>query len=278
MCFRMLLVCGASAMLFPGVTCGGAARLVLRTSSEVSGDAILLASLLPENAEQYVRTIANRISLGASPLAGSARILLRESVSNAISSAGLPVESFEIPESMSVSRRSEGISRERILVAIESSRAAKVWPQLAGLQSSDIEVGSMSAVSRSDVPLAVTEIIYDRPIHCFRFRIQPKTVPATIAFYATARVALLPETAQVQGQVKEKAVADSAEVDAGLPILVEPGQIARLHLHSRDFDTVVNCRPMKRGHLGELIRVRLAGSGKVVEAHVVAPGSLDEIL
>jgi hypothetical protein len=253
----------------------GPPRLALRTSVEAPGDAILLSSLLPASAENSMRALAARVSLGASPQTGSTRILSRDAVTAALNNCGLHASSFEIPESITVSRPGHLVSREAVYSAILQAPASKSFPQISELRPADLNFDASMRTPSKDTPFMVRKTSYDPFIACLRFQIQPKTVPASLPFYVTAHVRFAPDTSFSSSPATTASASPTLPPSAS-PTLVEPGQLAHLHLHSSHFDTVLNVRPLQRGHLGELIRVRLPGSGKTVQAHVVGLGSLDE--
>jgi Chaperone for flagella basal body P-ring formation len=271
-----LLLLGAFSFQLP--VQAGTLRLALLASAETQTDVILLANLLPASADLDLRAAAAKVSLGAAPRIGSVRTISGQSIAAALAQAGLVPNSFVIPEAISVSRPSHLVSRAEIFEAIQSSPVLKSTPQLSGVSENDLQFGGNIRVPAKGTHLSVTKVSYDPFIASVRFQIQPRTIPATLPFYVIVRV---PAGSSVSARkAAESSVSGDSRtaVAKALPSLVEPGQMAQLRLHSRDFEIVLKVRPLQRGSLGELIRVRLPGSGKTLQAHVVGPGVLDEML
>lgn len=274
---RLIVFLLFSALALQSVLEAGALRTALRTSAETQTDVILLANLLPQNAGAAIRTVAAKVSLGTSPRTGAVRILYRDAIAAAIAGAGFQADSFEIPDTITVSRSGHFFSREEIFEAIQSSSLTQSFPQLAALRPADLHFDASIRVPATETTLSIAKISYDPLISIFRLQIQPRSSPPSLPFYATA-VAKAPRNAAAHSSPASTAGSFRPTANSTLVALVEPSQLARLHLHSRDFDTVLSVRPLQRGHLDELIRVRLPGSGKTLRAHVVGPGMLDELL
>jgi flagella basal body P-ring formation protein FlgA len=68
---------------------------------------------------------------------------------------------------------------------------------------------------------------------------------------------------------------NASALSAKSVVLVDPRQLARLHLHSANSTMLLLVRPLQTGHINETIRVRLVASGRTLQAKVIAANSLD---
>jgi hypothetical protein len=272
---NLLLLLIATTFAQQAVQAGGL-RVALLASAEVQSDTILLANLLPQNVERSLRSQAEKVPLGAAPQSGAIRVLSREAVNDAIVHADLPQERFVIPESIRVHRSERLLSAEEVHAAVQSALSSSPIARLGVLQPEDLAFDSTIRIPQGQVSLLVTQIVYDEFIGRVRFRVQPKTVPAILPFYVTARV---PFSSAEVSAVNRVLLASAGNLSgtrlAQSPVLVEPGHMARLRLHSQNFDGVFQVRPLERGRMGDTICVRLPSSGKTLRARVVSAGNLD---
>jgi len=270
----------------------GTLRVALLANVVVDGDAILLANLLPPDAPQRVRAAAEQVSLGTTPQIGSERQIPRAAVAATIASANLPVSQFIIPVDITVRRESRPISSREIFSAIQLALANNLdgadLPNLAQLRLADLHHDAAIPAPLGYSGLEVTQIAFDPAIDRVRFRLLPKAAGRSLPFFVTAS---LPATypgsfSPVAARVPVGSASSPALLHAtsALPApslaapLVTTNQPARLHLHSADMDMLLEVRPLQRGYLDQIIRVRLAATGRTMQARVVAPGYLDATL
>jgi hypothetical protein len=255
-------VCGSPA---------GSLRTALLAEVEVQGDTIVLADLCPSDAPRAIRAEAESVALGSAPRGGSIRRLSRGNVATAIRNAGLPISSFSVPEVITVHRAGRLVTREDAFAAIQAALAKNHDAQLPQFRLDDLTLDSAVAVPAGASDLEVTQISFDEALGRARFRLWPHSAPGTLPFFVTAH---LPEsTSRAAGATTVAKARDSFTTVE--PVLVDPRQYARLHLHSQNSDMLLAVKPLQRGHLGETIRVRLTGSGKTLQARVIASGYLD---
>jgi hypothetical protein len=260
----------------------GPLRIALLSTAAVQNDTILLANLLPLHASQSIRTAAQEISLGSAPQFGSERQFASATVADAIATAGLSPGQFDIPPTITVRRENQFISSREILAAIQSALPSAEAPNLANLQPADLLLDAAVPVPPGYAGLEVTQMAFDSALDRMRFRVLPKAPGRVLPFYVTAR---LPETFSGFGSVRSpvrqiSAASDQVHASQGAPAapLVIAGHPARLHLHSANMDMLLAVNPLQRGYLDQVIRVRLSGSGKTMQARVVAAGYLDATL
>lgn len=264
----------------PGFAAGGA-RITLASSAEVQGDSIVLANLLANDVSRRFRAEAQQIALGAAPQPGSARVLTRGAIASAIATAGLPVDDFKIPEAVNIRRGNPAISRDKILAAIQSALARN---SIAGINVADLHDLSFDAslaLPSGDPGLEVTQISFDHGLGRLRFRLWPRLAPNALPFYVTATAEKLSKNnvrmSAPAPRLVSARVGFSQPVSPG-PILVSPGQLARLHLRSPDLDMLLEVRPLERGRFGDVIRAQLPGTNRTFQARVTGNNYLDAAL
>ncbi len=264
-------------MLVPGIKAGGL-RIALLASTEVQSDTILLANLLPGTASRGIRDAAGNVTLGAAPQTGTTRQFTRETLSAAIAAGGLSPDEFTIPAEVTVRRSGRPISREEIYAAIQSALAKNPIPGIPLLKPSDLAFEADLCVPPGDAGLEVTQITFDQFIGRARFRLWPKAAPGALPFFVTARVASSFSEPSHSGRVITASAHPSGTNEIFAPVLVAADRLARLHLHSSNMEMLLEVRPLQKGHLGEVIRVRLPGTSRTMQARVTANGDLDATL
>jgi hypothetical protein len=270
-----------SVLLASLVACsvdGGGLRIALLANTEIQGDSIVLANLLPGTVSRRIREAAQTVSLGAAPQNGATRQFTREALTAAISSSGLSPADFVIPESVTIRRGSRLISLEEIYSAIQSSLAKNPVPGIPPFQLRDLTLNADVRVPSGDAGLQVTQISFDQFIGRARFRLWPRSAPGVLPFFATAKISSAVPASPSASKLLTIAAHSSVTLDSSASVLVLPGRPARLHLHSSNMDMLLQVFPLQRGYLGEVIRVRLAGTGRTMQARVAGDAYLDATL
>lgn len=247
----------------------GPATTVLRSQGQGPGDAILLAYLLPEDASEKLRQIAETISLGTAPQPGSTRRILGSTVRNAILAGGLVPESFQIPETVDVRRATRMLTREEVYGVLQAFLTANPVKGLPSFGADDISFEASVVVPKDGLRLHVTQFMFDRGLGQARFRLWSSR-PLVLPFFVTATV----HTPRSALHTAAFALTPDLVVDSST-VLVDPRSRARLHLHSENSEAMLQVQPLRPGHLGEMIPVRLLANRKTLQARVVGPGSLD---
>ncbi|HEY2461203.1 MAG TPA: hypothetical protein VGI16_10350 [Candidatus Acidoferrum sp.] len=253
----------------------GELRIALLANATVERDSILLADLLPENVSLALHTASASIRLGSTPQGGSFRTFGREYITNAIQKAGLPTSLFDIPEIVTVRRAGRTVTREEIFAAIQNALSKQSFPAVADLHAADLSWESAVRLPNSDPQLQVTQIKLDTAIGTVRFRMSSRTARGVHPFYVSAQSSGAAPPQLVTTSNTVSFISEKDAYSAAAPILVDPRQYARLHLHSNNSDMILQVKPLERGHLNETIRVRLPASGKTLKARVIAAGYLD---
>lgn len=271
---------GGLAMLTPVTTCAGGPKIALLSNTEVQGDTILLANLLSASAPRRLRTEAEKIPLGAAPQNGSARQFTRAVVKAAISANGFSADDFAIPESITVRREGRMISRSEVLAAIATALKTNPQPGISAQELGDFSVETAARVPQGDAGLLVTKMTFDPAIGCMRFRLLARRAPGVLPFFATLKV----ESNNSETRESRHFISTAAHVgNRGgetefAPVLVMAGHLARLQIRSADMDMLLEVRPLQRGKLGEVIRVQLPGTGRVLQARVAGKDYLNATL
>jgi hypothetical protein len=266
---QIVLLLGAA---FAAATAqAGTLRIVLRADAQVQGDAVLLADFFPPRVPSSIRVAAESISLGSSPQIGSARRFSRDAVISALQDARLSLDSFLVPEFLTARRASKFLTQAEVFVAIQSALAKNPSERFPTLRPQDLTLENVIEVPEGQSGLEVTQMSFDESIRRARFRLWPRNAPGTLPFFVTAS-ASIPADRSRQGTALSTSV---PSLHPGSPILVDPRQLAHLHLHSANSSMLIVVRPLQRGRLNETIRVRVTTSGRTLQAKVVAANSLD---
>jgi len=272
-----------------GETAAGPLRIALLTNVVVDADAILLANLLPPNAPQHLRVAAEQISLGAAPQIGSERQISRPTIAAAVASAGLPSSQVIIPAEITIRRESQSISSREIFSAIQLALRNDLdgpdLPNLSQFQPADLQHDPAIPAPPGYSGLEVTQITFDPAINRMRFRLLPKAPGRALPFYVIANLpaahaptSLLFRSNATPFPIMLATSSNAASVMHSAAPLVTTNQPARLHLHSDVMDMVVEVRPLQRGYLDQVVRVRLVATGRTMQARVVAFDYLDATL
>lgn len=272
----------ASALVaLPLASCLRAAHapVALLPSVEVSGSSILLSNLVPLAAPLPIRLATSKIPLGAAPQFGATREISRAALAAAIAAGGLSPSEFAIPTLATVRRGGRLLSREEIFAAIRSALAKNPNLNFPALRADDLSVDLDPLVPPGDAGLEVTQMGFDPFINRLRFRLWPRRAPGVLPFFVTAAVpASLAIRLQQPALLSSPSHPASPQPQPPAPVLVLPGQPARLHLHSPDLDMLLDVRALQRGHLDEIIRVRLIGTGRIFRGRVTGEAYLDATL
>jgi hypothetical protein len=281
---------------FAGTSAGGASRIALLAKVRISGDAILLANLLPEDVSGRVRELARGISLGNTPQNGSARTLRAAMVAETMERSGMAAAQFVIPEVISVERAGRLLSGEEILASLRGavagfSLSSGALAALMSVQAKDLAWESGLRVPLGDARLRVLDLAVELAAGQARFRVAAESEAHGVPFEVFARLpaskALLAGNVIGTSQAVERLVPASAprtpattlggkEVTNG-PVLVTVGKSARLRLHSQNSNILLEVQALQTGHAGETIRVRVLASGRTLRARVIGERQLDAI-
>lgn len=273
------LVCGV-AMLTPVTARDRGSRITLLANTEVQGDTILLADLVPRSAPRALRAEAEVISLGTAPQIGSARRFTQAALAEALSASGLSAEDIAIPEAVTVRREGRLISRGEVLAAIEAALERSPQPGIAEEKLKDVTVEAAVRVPPGDAGLVVTKMAFDATMGFMRFELRARRAPGVLPFFATLKVGRsFSGTHETRHLLSIAAHGGKSGAEAEFAtVLVTAGHMARLQIRSADMDMLLEVRPLERGKLGEVIRVQLPGTGRMLQARVAGKDYLDATL
>jgi len=248
-------------------------NFALAAEQEIGGGPLTLAALLPACAPAEVVSAAERIALGAAPRAGVVRILQREAILRAMEKSGLAAGAFRIPAEVVVRRSGRRVSREEVLSVVRKALAKLGIACAEALRAEEIQFEANVQLPDESARLVVTQIEIDPALGRVRFRLHEQKASSVPPVFVTAALALLGELRRKMetsgsggGRVRRQS--------AG-PVLIRSGQVARIRMHSRDLEILVDVTPLESGRLGETIRVRLPDTGKILRAQVLSGGALE---
>jgi hypothetical protein len=253
--------------------CGPA---VVRVAVEVTGPEVSLADLLAPSACPSLLRAARSVRLGSAPLAGSARVLAGDQVRGLFQkvardhrvASGLGA----VPERITV-RRAGGRAScaeigSEILAALPAASSGAQTPPAEGFDCASAErvpAGSAVEVTRIgwNPELNSWEVAARcvRPADCVPFlvRVRGGDAPAERARFAP----------HVRGAQRTRPGAGPVAAAA-----VRAGQTATLTWDERGIRLLVPVICLEPGGIGENVRVRIRGGGRVLRAVVESAGEL----
>jgi len=169
-------------------------------------------------------------------------------------------------------RAAEGVSKREVLSAIQSAIESHGYSFPKGSCGQDLQLGTLLP-EKASAGLVVEEIKFDRGLGQARFLLRLKNDPKTPPFFAWC--SFQSENAREIAAPKQPQPATREEISALGPALVDVRRPAQLYLHSAHSATVLRVKPLQSGHMDERIKVRLALTGKTLEARVVAQDALE---
>ncbi|MGH9740954.1 MAG: hypothetical protein ACRD51_01250 [Candidatus Acidiferrum sp.] len=279
---RILQIIGFSALLVallsPCLEARGGLGIALLANTQVQNDVILLANLLPEGTSGRIRHEAEKISLGQAPQPGSTREFTRGALTAVLSASSLSPADFEIPRAITVRRAGRLISRREVFEAIQSALARNPIQGIPALRLQDVSMEAAVRVPPGDPGLEVTQITFDHFLRRARVRLWPRSAPGVLPFFVTIKAAGSFFGQSIAPRIVAIAAHPTGLTSNSTPVFVPMNRLAHLHIHSADLDMLLEVRPLQRGYLGEVIRVRLPGTGRTLQARVTGVGYLDATL
>ena len=250
-------------------------NFALAAEQEIGGGPLTLAALLPACAPAAVVSGAERIALGAAPRAGVVRILQRKAILRAMEKSGLAAGAFRIPAEVVVRRSGRRVSREEVLSVVREALAKQGIACAEALRAEAIQFEANVQLPEESARLVVTQIEIDPALGRVRFRLHEQEASSVPPVFVTAALG-----DPLLGELRRKMETSGSgggrvrRQSAG-PVLIRSGQVARIRMHSRDLEILVDVTPLESGRLGETIRVRLPDTGKILRAQVLSGGALE---
>lgn len=290
------------------VSAHSAARTTLLGHITVRGEALTLASLLPDSAPNVLRAEAGKISLGDAPQPPMTRIIYRQQLQYLLRDHEPLLSELQVPSQIAVQRFHRAITNGEVVAAIDRALDGKGPATLR-----DARLSAPVYVTGNDAGLRVIRIESDPLRHETRFTLRtfkdPGNLPFTVAIpeivklpTLVSRHALAPgeivtasdfETVMEARQEKLQGLPTGSTELSGLetrahlrsgqpinrsdfakPVLVRPEALATLILQGDGFSIKTIVTPLEQGVLGQEIKVRNTETRQVVEAKVVGRDKL----
>ncbi len=184
-----------------------------------------------------------------------------------MSEAGIESSAFLIPDPITVHRSGRGLSAEEVLTAIDAfllqrppnERNFSGRFNLAGIESLSVPEGELD--------LYVKGAKFDAALHRGQLSVASRAYPKFNAFQVEWDG--LKQGAAIRAErLSEREAIRQA-------VLVKPGTSAQLIVTAADTQMILSVVPLREGHYGDVIRVRLARTTKFLNARVVAKNSLE---
>lgn len=254
---RILVIC---ACLF-GVSAAHPAALAVRLESAVTvqSDNLRLSDLLAADAAPQLEMYAQKISLGRAPEVGSWRVFTGGELRVAIAAtfpSDLELAAIEIPQQVIVRRGGWPLDREAVRQAVIKSKLA---PQFNFLLA-QIALPSNFATRTLHPQLEILSLARSQDQHALLARIRCRersscgTFLAEISFPDSSTDTLVNISARPEPAAYAVATRTPILLLQG-PVLVHPGTPALLIIQGDGFRITQRVMPLKRGHLGEVVRI-----------------------
>ncbi len=237
----------------------------LLESATVSGDQVLLSEFLPPGISESFRRAAERVLLGPAPALGAVRQFSRDEIIMACHSAAIPCSSlFDLPETVTVRRIGRFLTSADLLPLLRK------------------ELGDYPAFVANDISLPGSiQLTGNVPrFHVVSAKKDVLLKSTTIRLAAQAGSSVVPFDVQVRPQfIHPRTASTVATVATGAAteaetVLVDPRRPANLSITSSQSQLLLRVRPLERGVIGQIVRVRISGGSKTFRATVVAQDSL----
>jgi hypothetical protein len=274
----------------------------------VQSNSIYLSDLLSPQVSRDVREVAEKIFVGAAPEPGSSRLLSKASIASLF--AGVSgLRDVAIPSQIAVRRSGRLVTREDVAAAMHAALDQQLGKDTA-VEPKDVGFSATVVVPPGDAQLEVRRIDFDPTLTEVRFVLASRAEPRALPFIATLQLRdIASEVANSGSRTPANATKTTLAADGSsqgsqsdlskllelhsaprtdsrvLPPaaeiirapLVEPRKRASLRLSSQTMRMLLDVMPLECGVLGDIVRVKVPGTGAVLHARVVGPGRLEAI-
>lgn len=245
----------------------GEAKVPIRDHIEVRSAKITVRDLAGSNVG--LRELDQPISPAPAP--GSTRLVSRPELENLLLAHGVNPLQFSIPEQVAVSRWSRCLTRSELRNAV-----AKALDQQKIELSLAEPLRGTTNIGIDDPNLIVSRIEISRALNVIRFRVKVTNEPELHEFWVTSQLSKNNlELKDVFLDLRAKTATRSRpRANEPAPILTKSMKPASLVVYGRGFQFTTSVIPLENGALGQTIRVREEGTGRILKAEVTGPSQL----
>ncbi len=245
----------------------GEAKVPIRDHIEVRSAKITLRDLVRADVELS----ESDQSISPAPAPGSTRVLSRHELESLLLADRVNPLRFAIPEQVVVSRWSRCSTQSELRDAVAKAlEQQKIDVSLAGSLRGTGNIGV------GDPILIVSRIEISHALNVIRFRMKVTNEPELHEFWVTSQ--LSEENAEVKDlslDLRAKsALRSHPRPSERAPILTKTMKPASLVVYGRGFQFTTSVVPLENGALGQTIRVREEGTGRILKAEVTGPSQL----
>lgn len=273
-------------------------KIVLSPNLQVPDGLLSLADLLPPESCPAIRAAASQVPLGRAPLPGSARLLtgdgvrhLLAGISSRMGRAAAPAE-FRVPDRIRLRRRDARMSCADIarqIVAMLRGQLPGAGTDSGGSEgpgSEFLSPGNFDCGVADRVPAAaVLELdrrFQDPASRSLEFSVRCRDRHDCVPFLVHEKVsgeqaAVLSTVSRSRGsstRLPTSRVPGIVPSRPSTPLLVRPGQMARLLWERDGIRVVLPVICLDRGSRGDSVRVRVRNGSRVLRAEVESAGVL----
>jgi hypothetical protein len=254
---KILVICACLL----GLSSAHAGALAVRLESVVTVESenLRLSDLLAAGVPPQLEMYAQKISLGRAPDVGSLRVFTGSELRAAVSAkfpSSRQLAAIEIPEQVIVRRSGWPLDREAVRQALIQSKLA---PQFVFLPA-QIALPSNFSTRTLHPQLEILSLARSQDQHSLLARVRCRvrsscgTFLAEISFpdsFTNTSINFSPGHEAVGHAIRTKI----PTLPLRGPVLVHPGTPALLIIQGDGFKISQRVMPLKRGHLGELVRI-----------------------
>ncbi len=247
----------------------------VRAHAEINATVLRLGDLLAPGEGAALPPELRHLALAAAPQPGMPLRWSRAQLEARLRSAGVPPRDFVIPAAIEIERRAAPVPVAAVLAALRTvlhrpltARDVSFLAPLTTAAQPEVKV----LRTRPDIAHGRLEVI------C-----RAQNDPALLPFSVSVRVPTAELTQQTrQRWLRSRMVAARptmplAARPAPAPMVVRPGQIARLSISDPGFALVTLVEPLQPGRAGDIIRVRSLATHAVLRVRVTGPDQVSSL-
>jgi flagellar basal body P-ring formation protein FlgA len=280
----------------------------LRSHVILRSRTMTLANLLPDSAPVSLRQKAEGISLGSAPQPPMTRMVYREQLQFLLRDHKALLRELILPDEIAVQRDHRALSQEEVVQAISRAIGDGGADAGKSLDLQGIHFSTLVYVTQADPGLKVIRIQSDPLRNETRFQLWTTKEPGTLPFEVSVpgavklptlvsrhtlapgeivsandfEIVMRPEAGILAGKAPSVTELAGMETRAplhagqpvtrtefGMPVLVQPGVLARLIVQGGGFSIKTVVTPLEQGVLGQEVRARNTETREVIEARVI---------
>lgn len=268
---KYFLICAWICTVLPAPAGAEVSRVRLLSEVTVPAATLRLSDLLPAGAGAQLKAAAEKVSLGSAPQVGSVRVLAGNRLRDAVAGIAPYASEVDVPEQVVVRRLGWPLQTEAVRQALVRSDWA---PQLDFSRANlALPAGLATAARHPQFEVAALTPSADH-VH---LRAQMRCVERTACGSFLVEIELRAPAGGLRPNEFKPASARVAQpriVPSADRVLVHPRRMALLVITGDGYRITQSVMPLRRGRLGELVRVADPLTHRSLVAQVSGEGEL----